>query len=101
MMSKNWRLASSENPLTSLVTLWRMCGSGVAALPAIASRIISRVRFSISGSERNIFARSDESVTYRPIAVCRIVPRSCEQLGSAVSGHTAMHSMHCVQFSAM
>src|SRR3972149_1210316 len=30
-----------------------------------------------------------------------MVPRSCEQLGSAVSGHAAMHSMHCVQFSAM
>ena len=27
--------------------------------------------------------------------------RSCEQLGSAVSGQTEMHSMHCVQFSGM
>ena len=26
---------------------------------------------------------------------------SCEQFGSAVSGQTEMHSMHCVQFSAM
>ena len=31
----------------------------------------------------------------------RIVSRSCAQLGSAVSGQTAMHSMHCVQFSGM
>ncbi len=30
-----------------------------------------------------------------------MVSRSCEQFGSAVSGHTAMHSMHWVQFSGM
>ena len=29
------------------------------------------------------------------------VPRSCEVLGSAVSGQTEMHSMHWVQFSGM
>ena len=30
-----------------------------------------------------------------------MVAMSSEQLGNAVSGQTAMHSMHCVQFSGM
>jgi hypothetical protein len=34
-------------------------------------------------------------------AVRRTVPISCDTFGSAVSGHAVMHSMHCVQFSAM
>ena len=101
MMSKNCRLASTEKPSTSLVTVRRICGSGVSAPVAIASRIMARVRVSISGSERIILPRSPASRTYRMIAVRRIVSRSCEQFGSAVSGQTAMHSMHCVQFSAM
>ena len=65
------------------------------------SRIMSRVRFSISGIEREHLlplARVGDVVV---TAVRRIVSRSCEQLGSAVSGQTAMHSMHCVQFSGM
>ena len=38
-------------------------GSGVLSFFATASRISSRVRFSISGSSRSIFWRSPASVT--------------------------------------
>ena len=54
MTSKNWRLASGEKPLTSLVTFWMICGSGGGVFVR-PSRIMSRVRFSISGMSRSIF----------------------------------------------
>ena len=60
--SKSWRLASAEKPFTSLVTFWMICGSGTGSF-ARPSRIISRVRFSISGMSCSIFWRSLESVT--------------------------------------
>ena len=63
MTAKNWRLASSENPSTSFVTLRRSSGRGVRALAVTESRINARVRLSISGTDRNIFARSSGSVT--------------------------------------
>ena len=63
MMAKNWRLASAENPSTSVVTLAEDLGQRRAVFFATASGIIWRVRFSISGSDRSIFSRSPGSVT--------------------------------------
>ena len=53
--------------------------------------------FAVTGLE----VRSPASVTELVIAVRKTVSSSCEHFGRAVSGHTAMHSMHCFQFSAM
>jgi len=55
MTAKNWSFASSEKPSTTLVTSRTRSLNGVLAFLATASRMSSRVRFSISGSERNIF----------------------------------------------
>ncbi len=68
----------------------------------ISANMRWRVSFSISGSLSSILlALGGIGNVARDIAVPRIVLRSCEQLGSAVSGQTEMHSMHCVQFSGM
>ena len=61
----------------------------------------ARVCFSISGSFASILARSPAVRDVAQTAVLSTVPRSCEVFGSAVSGQTEMHSMHCVQFSGM
>jgi hypothetical protein len=52
--AKSWRLASDEKPFTPSVTFRMISGSGSGSL-ARPSRIISRVRFSISGMSWSIF----------------------------------------------
>ena len=63
MTAKNWVFASGEKPSTTSVTSRMSVWNGVFWFFATASRMSSRVRFSISGSDRNIFWRSPASVT--------------------------------------
>ena len=63
MTAKNSSFAWGENPSTSLATVLMISGSGVLAFSLMDSRIISRVRASISGTLASIFMRSPSSVT--------------------------------------
>ena len=100
MMSKNCCLGLAEKPSTASVTSRRMVGSGVPVLISASMRwrvALFDLRQGARAAWRDRRGRRRSTET----AVVSSVLRSCEVLGSAVSGQTEMHSMHWVQFSGM